>query len=81
MTADDNKSCLNYSNKLVYQYNNTEHHSIGKPIGTDYSVLTEKLKPILKPLSLKLMIESELLSIKIFLVKVTLKIGYYWFCV
>ena len=55
MTADDSKSSLNYSNKLVYQYNNTEHHSIGKPIRTDYSVLTEKLRPILKPLSLKLM--------------------------
>ena len=40
---------------------------------TDYSALT-KLSQILKFLSLKLVIESELLSIKIFLVKVTLEI-------
>ena len=39
----------------------------------DYSALT-KLSQILKFLSLKLVIESELLSIKIFLVKVTLEI-------
>ena len=35
----------------------------------------KKLRPILKLLSLKLMIESELLSIKLILAKVTLKIG------
>ena len=35
----------------------------------------EKLTPILKHLNLKLMIETELLNIKIFLVKVTLKNG------
>ena len=56
MTADDSKFCLNYLNKLVYQYNNTHYHSIGKPISTDYSALIEKLKPILKLLSLKLKI-------------------------
>ena len=39
----------------------------------DYSALT-KLSQILKFLNLKLVIESELLSIKIFLVKVTLEI-------
>ena len=38
-------------------------------------LLSKKLGPILKPLSLKLMIELELLSIRIFLVKVILKIG------
>ena len=63
-------------NKLVDQYNNTYHHSINeKPINADYSVLTEKLRPILNLLNLNLMIESELLNIRIFLVKVTLKIG------
>ena len=39
----------------------------------DYSALT-KLSRILKFLNLKLVIESELLSIKTFLVKVTLEI-------
>ena len=30
MTANDSKSYLGYLNKLVDQYNNTYHHSIGK---------------------------------------------------
>ena len=43
MTANDSKSYLSYLNKLVDQYNNAYHHSINKkPVGTDYSVLTEK---------------------------------------
>ena len=76
MTANDSKSYLSYLNKLVNQYNNTYHHSINKKtINTDYSALTEKLRRILKLLNLKKMIESELLSIKICLVKFTLKIG------
>ena len=76
MTANDNKSYLPYLNKLVDQYNNTYHHSTNKkPINARCSALTEKLRPMLKLLSLKLMIESELLSIRIFLVKATLKIG------
>ena len=77
MTVNDSKSYLPYVNKLVDQYNNTYHHSVDeKPIKTDYSVLTEKKwKRIIKLLNFKLMIESELLSIRIFLVKVTLKIG------
>ena len=37
--------------------------------------LNEKVRPILKLQSLKLMIELELLSTKIFLVKITPKIG------
>ena len=42
-------------------------------INADYSVLTEKLTRTLKVLCLKLIIESELLSKRIFLVKVLLK--------
>ena len=43
MTANDNKSYLAYSNKLVDQYNNTYHLSINKkPINADYSALIEK---------------------------------------
>ena len=83
MTANDSKSYLAYLTKLVDQYNNTYHHSINqKPINADHSALTgkkkkkkkkKKMRPILKLLSLKLIIESELLSIRIFLVKITLK--------
>ena len=42
MTANDNKSYLNYLIKLVDQYNNTYHHFIGrKPISVYFSALTE----------------------------------------
>ena len=74
MTVDGSNSYLPYLNELVDQYNNTYHRSINKkPINDGYSALTEKIETNLK--ALKLMIELELLSIKIFLVKVTLKIG------
>ena len=76
MTANDRKSYLSDLNKLVDQYNNTYHHSINeKTINADYSALLKKMRLILKFLSLKLMIELESLSIIIFLVKATLKIG------
>ena len=42
MTTNDSKSYLPYLNKLVDQYNNTYHHSIGKKtINADYSALAE----------------------------------------
>ena len=68
---------LPYLNKFVDQYNNTYYYSISKkPINNDYSALTQKkLKRITKLLNFKLMTESELLSIRMFFVKVTLKIG------
>ena len=76
MTASNRKSYLSYLNKLVDQYNNTYRHSINKkPINVDYSALTEQIETDHKAPNLMLMIESELLSIKIFLVKVTLKMG------
>ena len=66
MTANDSKYYLSYLNKLIDQFNNTYHHSIGKNlVNADYSDLTKKLKRILKLLFLKLMIESELLNLKI----------------
>ena len=53
MTANDSKSYLSYLNKLVDQYNIIYHHSINKKsINADYSILTEKMRPILKLLSL-----------------------------
>ena len=55
MPANGNKSYLGYLNKLVHEYNNTYHHSIGKkPI----DVSTKKLRQIPKLLKLKLVIES-----------------------
>ena len=43
MIANDSKPYLSYLNKLVNQYNNTYHHSIGKnPNNADYSTLTER---------------------------------------
>ena len=44
-TFNDSKSFLGYFNKLLDEYNNTYHHSIGKkPIDADYSTLTEKIE-------------------------------------
>ena len=49
MTANDSKSYLSYLNKLVDQYNNTNHHSTNKKhINVDYSALNEKVKTIIK---------------------------------
>ena len=68
MTANDIKYYLAYLNKLIDHYSNTYHHSINKKIiNVGYSVLTDKLRAILKLVSLKIMIESELLNIKIVL--------------
>ena len=49
MTANGSKSHFSYLNKLVYQYNNTDHHSINKKsINADYSVLSEKIETNIK---------------------------------
>ena len=49
MTATDTKSYLSYLDKLVYQYNNTYHHSVNKrPINANYFVLTENTETNLK---------------------------------
>ena len=75
MTANDNKSYLSYLDKLADRYNNMFHHSIKKILLMLILLLGLKnLRPIVKLLNLMLMIELELLSIRIFLVKVTLKI-------
>ena len=77
ITANNKKSYFGYFNKLVYKYNNTYHHSIGKkPINVNYSVLTEEMKANPKSSKyLKLVIDSLLLGARIFLTKVTPKIG------
>ena len=62
-----------FFNKLVDQYNDTYHHSVNKkPINADYSALTEKIE---KALKLKVNDRVRLLSTRVFLVKVTLKVG------
>ena len=44
MTANDSKSYLPYTNKVVDQYNDTEYHYINKkPISLDYSALAENI--------------------------------------
>ena len=77
MTANYSKYYLPHLNKLVDQYNNTYHHYyINKNLLMLIILLwPKKLRPILKLLNLKWMIEPELHRIRIFLVKVTLKIG------
>ena len=75
MTANDSKSYLNYLNKLADEYNNTYHRAVGKKlIDADYSVLCKAIETNREAPKLKLVIESELLSVRIFLAKVAPKI-------
>ena len=74
MTANESKSYLGYLNKLVDEYNNTNHRSIDKkPIDIDYSALMEDIKSSIKLLNLKLLIGSGLQITRIFLAKVVLR--------
>ena len=57
------KSYIRYLNKLIDEYNNTYHHSVGKRTNdVDYSALTEETKtnPIAPVTILKMAIESGL---------------------
>ena len=50
MTANDSKSCLAYLNKLVGEYNDSYHYSIGKkPTHANYSALPEEIERNHKP--------------------------------
>ena len=84
MTANDSKSYLAYLNKLQLKITIVIFLitvifiiilSIKNLLTLTILLWLEKLRQILKLLSLKLIIESELLSIRTFLVMVTLKIG------
>ena len=45
MTANDKKSYVGYLNKLVEEYNNTYHRSIGKkPIDANYSAFSKEIE-------------------------------------
>ena len=50
MKYKDSKSCLGYLNKLVDEYNNTYHCSIGKKSvdANNYSALTKEIETHLK---------------------------------
>ena len=66
MTTNDSRLYLPYLIKLVDQYNDTYNHSIIKNLLMLIILLSlEKLKQIIKLLNLKLIIYSELLSIRI----------------
>ena len=76
MTVNDSKSFFPYFNKLVDQYNNTYIILLIRNHLMAIIVLQLKiLSQILKLPNLKQMIVSESLSIRIYLVKVILKIG------
>ena len=66
MTTNDSRLYLPYLIKLVDQYNDTYNDSIIKNLLMLIILLSlEKLKQIIKLLNLKLIIYSELLSIRI----------------
>ena len=67
---------LIFLNELLDQYNNTYHHSINKkPIKADYSALTQKIETDSKARKFRVIGRVIISNIRIFLVKVTLKIG------
>ena len=67
---------LIFLNELLDQYNNTYHHSINKkPIKADYSALTQKIETDSKARKFRVIDRVIISNIRIFLVKVTLKIG------
>ena len=75
MTTNDNKYYLGYLNKLIDQYNNTYHRSIGKePFIMIILLWLKKLNRVIKLLNLKLVIESVLLSTSILSAKVAPKL-------
>ena len=66
MTANDSKSYLKYFNKLVDEYNNAYHRSIGKTLlMLIILVCLRKLRRMLMLLNLTLVIASEILITKI----------------
>ena len=74
MRANDSKFHVPYLKRSVDQYNNTYHHSIGeKPINADYSALTKKNDS--KAPKFKVNNRIRITKLKIFLVKVALKIS------
>ena len=79
MKANDSELYLPYLNKLVEQYNNIFKHSINEiPINANHSAFTEKIETNPKAPKFKVNVSdfmSELLSIRVFVVKFILKLG------
>ena len=79
MTACNSSSDLDYLDKLVDEHNNTYLCFIGKKSIGKFMLIVllclNKLNQIIKLLDLNLVIESGLQSTKIFLAKVTPKLG------
>ena len=72
--TNDSRSYLGCLNKLVNKSNNAYHHSIGKKlIHADNSDLTEEIET--NPKSPKFKVGDRFLRVRIFLAKVTPKIG------
>ena len=75
MAVNNEKSYLRYFNNLADEYSNSFHHSMVKNLLMLIILLwLKKLKEILNYLNLKLVMESEFLSTRIFLAKVTQEI-------
>ena len=76
MTGNNSKSYINYLNKLVDDYNNTYHRSIGKkPID---AALTEESEPSYEAPKFKVGDRARLLSTRICYTQRNIC---YWFCV
>ena len=76
MIASNSKSCLRYLNKLVDQYNNTHHRStVKKPIDADYLALTKDIETNPKSPRFKVGDRVRYSKEKIFLAKITPKLG------
>ena len=76
LTVSDNKSFLGYLNELVDKCNNTYQRSIGKTLWILIILLwLNRMNLFIKLLILKLVIVLQLLSTRIFLAKIKLKIG------
>ena len=76
MTANHRKSYFGYLNKLVDEYNNTCHRSIGKKATyADYSALPEEFESNHKAPKFKVSVKVSITIYKKFLAKVTLENG------
>ena len=76
MTGSNKRCYLGYWNKLMDEYNNTYHNSIGKkPVDADYSVLAEKIESSNQASKFKAGDKIRITKYKSILAKVTLAIG------
>ena len=60
MTANNSKSCIGYFKKLIHEYHNTYHRSIGKNFTQIIILWLKKLNQVIKLLNLKLVIRARI---------------------